>query len=173
LTGCRDRKNDIYCSISSQTGEEKEMKLWKTTLALVFTCLFISQFCIFAGEAVSGRSQGEQLLRQLWEDMRKADMNALEKRLANGFQSVHQYGASDRGQEIELLRKLNFDKYTLSDIQITQNGPVIVATYFVSVEETIKDQRLSKEPAPRLSVFLKTDSGWQWIAHANLKPLKK
>ena len=149
------------------------MRLWKTFLALVVACVFISQVCIFAGDAESEQSQGEQLLRQLWDDMKKKDMNALERKLAKGFQSVHQYGASNREQEIKLLKKLNFDKYTLSNIQITQDGPVIVATYFVSVEETIKGQRLSKEPAPRLSVFLKTDSGWQWIAHANLKPLKK
>ncbi|MBW1744763.1 MAG: nuclear transport factor 2 family protein, partial [Deltaproteobacteria bacterium] len=147
------------------------MRLWKTILALVVVCVFINQVCIFAGDAGSEQSQGEQLLRQLWEDMRKADTNALERKLAKGFQSVHQYGASNREQEIELLKNLNFDKYTLSNIQITQDGPVIVATYFVSVGETIKGQRLSKEPAPRLSVFLKTDSGWQWIAHANLKPL--
>jgi hypothetical protein len=173
LTGCWNEKSDIGRGILSRTGEEKEMKPWKTILALVVICVFISQVCIFAGDAESEQCQGEVLLRQLWEDMRKADMNALEKTLANGFQSVHQYGTSDREQELELLKKLNFDKYTLSDIQITQNGPVIVATYFVSVEETIKGHRLSKEPAPRLSVFLKTDSGWQWIAHANLKPLKK
>jgi hypothetical protein len=62
----------------------------------------------------------------------------------------------------------------LSKIEITRNGPVIVATYFVSVEETIKGMRLLKEPAaPRLSVFLKTGDGWKWIAHANLRPLKR
>lgn len=149
------------------------MKRWKAILIIVFSCVFINQVCSFAGDAGSQESQGEELLYQLWEDMKETDMNALEKTLANGFQSVHQDGASNRKQEIELLKNLNFDKYTLSNIQITQNGPVIVATYFVSVEETIKGQRLSKEPAPRLSVFLQTDSGWQWIAHANLKPLNK
>jgi len=147
------------------------MNLWKTILPIVFICVFVNQVCIFAEDAGSQQSQGELLLRQLWDDMRETDMNALEKTLANGFQSVHQYGASNREQEIELLKNLNFDKYTLTDIQITRNGPVIIATYFVSVEETIKGQQLSKDPAPRLSVFLKTDSGWQWIAHANLKPL--
>ena len=42
----------------------------------------------------------------------------------------------------------------------------------VSVEETIEGKRLSTKPAARLTIFLKTDSGWQWIAHANLNPLK-
>ena len=99
-------------------------------------------------------------------------MEAIEKTISKGFQSVHQYGSSNRDQEIELIKGLKLGEYTLTDIKITQDGPVIVATYFVSVEETIKGKILSKEPAPRMSVFLKTDSGWKWIAHANLKPLK-
>lgn len=149
------------------------MKVLKACLALVLVSLFAGQTILFAGDPGSDQSEGEKLLRQLWECMKKTDMNALDKMLAKGFQSVHQYGASNREEEIELLKGLDFDEYVLSDVRITQNGPVIVATYFVSVQETIKGQRLSKEPAPRLSVFLKTDSGWQWIAHANLKPLKK
>ena len=149
------------------------MKKWKAVLALVFVYVFINQVCVIAEDAGNSQSLGEKLVRQLWEDMKKTDMKVLEKKIADGFQSVHQYGASNREQEIKLLNGLKLGEYILSDIQITQNGPVIVATYFVSVEETIKGKRLSKEPAPRLSVFLKTDSDWQWIAHANLKPLSK
>ena len=99
-------------------------------------------------------------------------MEAIEKTISKGFQSVHQYGSSNREQEIELIKGLKLGEYTLTDIKITQDGPVIVATYFVSVAETIEGKRLSKQPAPRMSVFLQTDGGWKWIAHANLKPLK-
>lgn len=99
-------------------------------------------------------------------------MDAIDKTIAKGFQSVHQFGANDREQEMKLIKNLKLGKYTLSNIKITQNVPVIVATYLVSVGETIKGERLSTKPTPRLSVFLKTDSGWKWIAHANLKPLK-
>ena len=61
----------------------------------------------------------------------------------------------------------------MSGFKATQNGPVIVVTYLVTVAETIDGKRLSKAPAPRLTVFLKTDKGWQWLAHANLHPLKQ
>ena len=116
---------------------------------------------------------GEKLVRELWASMKKTDMKAVEKKISNGFQSVHQYGANSREEEIELIKGLKLGNYYLSNFRITRNGPVIVATYFVSVEETIKGKRLSKEPAPRMSVFLKTDTGWKWIAHANLKALKQ
>ena len=148
------------------------MNSLKLALLITLTFLFTTVSVLTNPEVANATSLGEKLLSQLWVDMQKPDMERIEKTTAKGFQSVHQYGSNTREQEIELIKTLNFGEYTLSDVEITRNGPVIVATYLVSVEETIKGKQLSKKPAPRLSVFLKTDSGWQWIAHANLKPLK-
>ncbi|MBW2566818.1 MAG: nuclear transport factor 2 family protein [Deltaproteobacteria bacterium] len=114
---------------------------------------------------------GEKLVRQLWADIKDRNTEGAGKMIAQGFQSVHQDGARNREQEIGLIKELDLGKYNLSDFTVTQNGPVIVATNSVSAEETIDGKRLSTEAAPRLDVFLKTDSGWQLIAHANLKPL--
>jgi hypothetical protein len=141
------------------------------TITLIFA---LATLTVLANQEVATESVlGEKLLHQLWANMKKPDIKMIEKTIAKGFQSVHQYGSSNREQEIKLIKGLNLGKYTLSNINITRNGPVIVATYFVFAEETIKGKRLSKKPAPRLSVFLKTDSGWKWIAHANLKPLQE
>ena len=148
------------------------MNSLKLALLITLTFLFTTMSVLTNPEVANATSLGEKLLSQLWVDMQKPDMERIEKTTAKGFQSVHQYGSSTREQQIELIKTLNFGEYTLSDVEITRNGPVIVATYLVSVEETIKGKQLSKKPAPRLSVFLKTDSGWQWIAHANLKHLK-
>ena len=149
------------------------MNALKLAPILTLILLFATQTSLANQEVATKKSLGEKLLRQLWSDMKKPDMEAIEKTISKGFQSVHQYGSSNREQEIELIKGLKLGKYTLSDIKTTRNGPVIVVTYFVSVEETIKGKLLSKKPAPRLSVFLKTDSGWKWIAHANLKPLRE
>ena len=118
------------------------------------------------------KCMGKKLLTQIWENMKTTNMKEVEKTLAKGFQSVHQFGADDRDQQIKLIKNLKLSDYTLTKIKITQNGPVIVATYFVAVAETIKGKRLVKKAAPRLSMFLKTADGWKWIAHANLRPLK-
>ncbi len=149
-----------------------DMKALKLILILTFTALFASQTVLADQEVTTEKSLGEKLLVQLWSDMAKPDMEAIEKTISKGFQSVHQSGSSNYEQEIELIKGLKLGEYTLTDINITQDGPVIVATYFVSVAETIDGKRLSKTPAPRMSVFLQTESGWKWIAHANLKPLK-
>ena len=148
------------------------MNILKLVLISTLTALFASQTVLADQEVATEKSLGEKLLLQLWSDMEKPDMEAIEKTISKGFQSVHQYGSSDREQEIELIKGLKLGEYSLTDIKITQDGPVIVATYFVSVAETIEGKRLSKKPAPRMSVFVQTDSGWKWIAHANLKPIK-
>lgn len=147
------------------------MKILRIVLILTIASLFCLQL-LTANPADTGENNpGEKLLQQLWSDMAAQNVGGIEKTISPAFQSVHQNGSSNRDQELELIKGLKLGEYTLSDVKITRDGPVIVATYFVSVEETIDGKRLSKKPAPRMSVFYKTDGGWKWIAHANLKPI--
>ena len=144
-----------------------------TLAVLVAITLALSSVTAFADQCVAADTAvGEQLLRQLWAQMKNADVAALEQTTAAGFQSVHQNGARTRAEEMALIEGLQLGDYTLSDIRITRTGPVIVATYCVAVEETIAGKRLKKKPPPRLSVFVQTDTGWQWMAHANLRALQ-
>lgn len=148
------------------------MRVLKLVLVLVFVFLVINQSGAIAGESAAEFTLGKKLVRQLWADMKAQNMETVKKMIAPGFQSVHEDGARDRDAEIKLIRGLNLGEYTLSNFKVTRNGPIVIVTYFVSVRETIKGKRLSTKPAARLSAWLKTGSGWQWIAHANLKPLK-
>lgn len=148
------------------------MKFLKLAFIIALTLISTTLTAVAKEEVATEAGLGEKLVRQLWADMQKPDIEGIEKTIAEGFQSVHQYGASNREEEIELIKGLKLGNYILSDMKITQNESVIVATYFVSVEETIMGKRLSKNPEPRLSVFIKTDSGWKWIAHANIKSLQ-
>jgi hypothetical protein len=149
------------------------MNLLKTALIPVLGLMIVCT-SVQAGEEQPGQNElGEKLIRELWATSAKADLPALEKMLAKGFQSVHADGARDREQEIKLLKKLQLKKYKLSEIKATRNGPVIVVSYFVSAEEIEEGKQLPKKASARLTVFLKTDSGWKWMAHAHLEPLKK
>jgi hypothetical protein len=148
------------------------MKTLKAVLVVIISLLFVSQGIVFAGESAGEPNLGEKLVRQLWVDMSSKNIKAIEKYIAPNFQSIHDDGARDRIGEIDLIKGLNIKKYTLSNFKVTQEGPVLTVTYFVSVGETIDGKRLSAKPAARLSAWLKTDSGWQWIIHANLKPLR-
>jgi len=148
------------------------MKIMKIVFVLIFSFLCISQLALAGQQSPTVLEQGEKLVRQVWTDMKVGNIKAIEKYTAQGFQSVHQDGARTREQEIKLIQGLNLGEYTLSNFMVTQDGPVIIASYFVSVAETINGKRLSSKPSPRLSIFLNTASGWQWITHGNFKSLK-
>ena len=133
-------------------------------------------FLLVAGHSFDANAQnpsGQELLEKFWAAIKAGDVNEEAKWYAKGFQSIHEDGGRGRAQELELLKKVDLGDYKLSDIKITEQGPVIVATYFVDVAETLVGQRLPDRKAARMTVFLKTNQGWQAIAHANLNPLKK
>lgn len=146
------------------------MKVLGSIVLVALVVLAVGQ-PILAAEAADNEATGEQLVRKLWKHLEEGDIPALKEMMAPGFQSVHPDGARDGKQEIELIRGLSLGSCKLSDIKVTQNGSVLVATYFVSVQETIDGKVLSNAPAARMTVFLMTDTGWKWIGHANLKPL--
>ncbi len=116
-------------------------------------------------------NDGEKMEKQIWEDIKAKNWEAVESKIADGFQSVHPDGARDRAAEISLIKNLNAGKTALSDLKSTVNGDNIVVTYMISAQETIDLERLPTKPAPRLSVWKKGTSGWQWICHANLTPI--
>jgi hypothetical protein len=136
--------------------------------ALIFT------LCSSADCAEDTMSEGERLERRMWTMVIAGNMAAVEAMIAPGFQSVHGDGARDRDAEIALLKGLDPLKVQFSDFKVTEQGDTIIVTYSVSVAETIDGKSLTNpEPSPRQSVWIKTPSGWQWIAHANLNPMTK
>ncbi|MFP3953378.1 MAG: protease inhibitor I42 family protein [Candidatus Acetothermia bacterium] len=110
---------------------------------------------------------GEELVRDIFKDMKNLNVSSLEKVISKEFQAIHTSGASDRQEEIETIKGLDLGEYKLSDFKVTRDGDVLVVTYKISAEETLKGEKVSKKPTPRLSVFIKTGSGWKWLAHAN------
>ncbi len=124
-------------------------------------------------EDIPETSTGEGLVFQLWDAFRNQDLEGIKTNMAPGFQSVHYFGANNMDEELELLRGIAIAEYEISDLKITSNEEdLIIATYFVSVAETINGERLSKEPAARMTIFVKDDGVWKWVAHANLKTIK-
>jgi hypothetical protein len=138
--------------------------------------MFIFSFSVFAySEAVEEANIdriGEELVIKLWADMKANNWMELQKQIAPGFQSIHQDGSRDSKVQIELIKGLNLSDYTIDQIKVTMEGPVIIVTYQVNVEETIADNRLQKISSRRLSAWLKSGDDWKWIIHANLTPLK-
>ena len=142
-------------------------------LAFIF-CLSLSVVCLGAQETPSavGASHGEKLEREMANDIKAKNWNAVEARIADGFQSVHPDGIRDRAGEIALLKQMDFGDFTLSNFKSTTIGDNIVVTFTMTVAETIDGKRLPAKPAYRLSVWKKRVNGWQWISHANFTPIR-
>lgn len=120
---------------------------------------------------MNSTTDGEKMEKQMWEDIKAKNWKAVEDKIAEGFQSVHSDGARDRAGEISLIKNLKVGTVALSDLKSTVNGDNIVVSYMISAQETIDLERLPTKPAPRLSVWKKGASGWQWMSHANLTPI--
>ena len=116
-------------------------------------------------------NDGEKMERKMWEDIKAKNWEAVEGKIAEGFQSVHVDGARDRAGEITLIKKLGVGQVALSEFKSTMNDDNIVVTYMISAQESIDLERLPTKPESRLSVWKKGASGWQWICHANLTPI--
>ena len=138
--------------------------------------MFILSFNAFAFsetvEEVNIDNIGKELVLQLWADMKANNWMELQKQIAPGFQAIHQDGSRDNNAEIELIKGLNLSEYTIDNFKVTMEGPVIIVTYQVNVEETIAGNLIQKSSSMRLSAWLKSGDSWKWIIHANLVPLK-
>ena len=145
----------------------------RPTLALLL-CLSLSVVCLGAQESppTVGAPDGENLERQMADDIKAKNWIAVEAKIADGFQSVHPDGVRDRAGEIALLKQMNFGNFTLSNFKSTTIGDNIVVTFTMTVAETIDSKRLPAKAAYRLSVWKKGPNGWQWISHANLTPIR-
>jgi hypothetical protein len=145
-----------------------------TFVLSVAAVLVLSAICVHAEPepAVAGASEGEKLEREMAADIKAKNWTAVERRIAEGFQSVHPDGVRDRTAEIALLKKMDFGDFRLSDFKSTTIGDNIVVTFTMTVAETIDGKRPPAKPAYRLSVWKKGANGWQWISHANLAPIR-
>ena len=128
--------------------------------------LLISALPAAAQMPESDAALGERLVREVFA-------NPASAKLAKGFQSVHQDGVRDRDAEAKTVMALKLRDYILSNFKVTREANVLVVTYTFAGQEMIDGKQTSGQPAPRLSIFIDTGKGWQWLAHANLIPLQK
>gem|GEM_PF-403997 len=111
---------------------------------------------------------GEELVREVFQAIHDSNIAKLENMISKDFQAVHDFGASNRQEEIQTLKGIKLGEYTLDNFKVTRQGDVLIVTYTIAAEETIQGEQVPQKPIPRLSIFIKTNSEWKWLAHANL-----
>jgi len=152
------------------------MKMKKVISALLVVVMLLP-LCLSAQEKVKNLEKkkmeisldekGKALVQTLWKNMKFSNINKIYESTAYFFQSLHQDGVRNRQEELHLISKLNLDDYELSNFTVTHNENLIIASYDVTVSETIKDKRHKRETTPRTTIFQKIDGNWLWVYHVN------
>ncbi|BEQ15421.1 nuclear transport factor 2 family protein [Desulfoferula mesophila] len=132
-------------------------------------CLCVAALLLLAPVAwAEPPVSGEQLVRDLWTTTAGRQWQQKVGEVSPAFMSVQSAGVHDKATELAALDRAVISNYVLSGFRTTRQGPVLVVTYLARVE-TMKDgRRVGSKTAPRMSVFIKTDQGWQWLAHASV-----
>lgn len=87
--------------------------------------------------------------------------------LADGFQLQRADGTGATKVEY-LANHAVVESFELGDeISAVQSGDLLTVRWTVVVEEAVSGQPLSRQEAPRLSVFVRDDGEWHLLAHAN------
>lgn len=118
-------------------------------------------------EKTEGKSLGEKMVRGLYKDIKNHNRSNLENKISENFQGISESEISGRKRELELLRDSKLEDYTLSDFNSTRRNDTLIVTYKLKAEETVRGEEADDDPVTQLSVFVKTDPGWKWIAQSN------
>lgn len=119
------------------------------------------------------QSIGEKLVMELYADIKTHNWDRLENMIHPAFQSVHEDGARNKDEEMQLLKGLHLGEYTLSDFNITMSESILIVSYTVTAQELIDGKLTLPHSSYRLSVFHKMDERWKWVAHASFITILK
>lgn len=110
-------------------------------------------------EGVTRHQMGEILLKEIWDAVQAKNMNLLNQKIADEFQSLDQDGARNRTQELDFLQGLNITSRVFSDVKATRRGALLIVTYMLEMNGGV--------PSPCLSVFMQQPNNtWLWVAQA-------
>jgi hypothetical protein len=127
---------------------------------------------LFASNVLLGQiSQGEMLEKQMWADIKEQNFEAIERHIAEDFQSIRPDGARTRDQELEYMKHLTLGNYTISDMKVTEDDDTLVVTYTIAYQASNGVEALSSKRASGLSLWRNNGEMWHWIAHAELIPI--
>lgn len=111
---------------------------------------------------------GETLEMDMWNAIKQKRWKEVETKLAPGFQAIHSQETNDRKGELRYLRAQDYRNTQISNINTTESDDLIVVTYTLTTEHSTRGKKLASLPSKHLSVWKKTQGGWQWISHADL-----
>jgi hypothetical protein len=122
---------------------------------------------LFTGSLFADVSQGETLERQMWENIKNQNYEAVKANISDIFQGIDFSGAISSKTHFDQIKSFSISDYSLSNMKVTSNSNAIVVTYEVNVAEQLEGKPISSN-MPRISIWQNENGVWKWIAHANL-----
>lgn len=114
---------------------------------------------------------GEELVRELWNNIAEDNTVEIIQCMGEGFQSIHPSCGLDGSGEAEFLSLMELGDYSLEDIKATLNGSTVIVTYSVRTHQRVVGETISSAPSSRLCAWNYKDGEWEWILHADLREL--
>jgi|SRR5262245_38169092 len=124
-----------------------------------------------ARPAATPAETARPLVVKFFELIQDRDVAGLRTFLSPAFQ-VERADGSGASKTAYLKSLATVRKFRISNFRATRAGSTLVARYNATVEGLVNGKPYTPGPAPRLSVFQKTGTRWQIVAHANFNPLK-
>ncbi|MFP4589642.1 MAG: protease inhibitor I42 family protein [Candidatus Bipolaricaulota bacterium] len=111
-------------------------------------------------------STGEHLVRQIFEQVSEGELTALSKQISAGFQYAGKSESSGGQAFLKLLGQANLGDYSLGNFSTSREDQVLIVTYTFQAQETLSGEGVPNTSVTGLSVFLKTNSNWKWLAQS-------
>jgi plastocyanin len=115
------------------------------------------------------RIWGVQLeAEEMWAFFRTHKWDAVERLISPAFQSMRPDNARNRASEIALLKQTDFKGHTPYAFKVTYSGDTAIVTYRILSHGKSLDGKPREINMMALSVWRRTNAGWQWIAHSEI-----
>ena len=126
-----------------------------------------TQAMVIDGKQVSSAAWGRQLVTQFLTILQSSTAaGQLETFLDPAFQVQRADGSRD--DKTGYIAKFpTLGPFEIRGYRVTRNRTTIVASYRLTVIETIDGVQYRKTPAPRISTFQFADGAWRMTSHAN------
>ncbi len=114
----------------------------------------------------SNATGAEQFERLMWQEIKAANWAEVEKRLAPTFVVMSPDGVRDRAAEMDFLRRLTVQEYSLGEMEVRPNGNDLVITYSMTLQATLDGDPLPSGPWRMMTVWQQVGTTWTAIAHS-------
>jgi len=118
----------------------------------------------------AGATGGEQLEKQLWDDIQKKDWKDLEPRLASMLVTTSPDSTRDRAATLDHWKKWELQSVSVSDVQVQSAGADFVVTATVTVTGTLNGAPAPSQPVHTMTVWQQVKKGFVVVAHSDPLP---